>query len=98
MIPSEQEATSISRLGDVAVYLPKIMKGESMQSGWSGLLDLNLFGRPLGDDTAGDLFEAFSSIGVAKRLRTIELCSCKIGDNGVAAICEVSARFSISFS
>jgi len=86
MVPSESEATKITRLGDVNVYLPKLYFGHSLQSGWTGLLDLNLYGRPLGDVTICDLFDALHTTCVSKQLRTICMGSTRCGDSGIAAI------------
>jgi len=86
MLPSESEATKITKLGDVNVYLPKVYFGSNIQTGWTGLLDLNLFGRPLGDGTISDLFDALHTTGVSKQLRTIGMGSTRCGDVGIAAI------------
>ena len=88
MIPEGNESTKITRLGDVSVYLPKIYHGTSVQSGWTGLLDLELTGRALGDDTLFDLFEAFSHAGVSTMLRTITLRSNGITSKGAKALLE----------
>ena len=86
MIPQGNEATKITKLGDVSVYLPKIYRGSTMQSGWTGLLDLELTGRRLGDETTLDLFTAFSHAGVCIMLRTISLRSNGLTSKGVEYI------------
>jgi hypothetical protein len=87
MIPSESNATKITRaLGNVQAYLPKIYNGTSLQSGWTGLLDLNLYGTCLGDEMITDLFEAFLMTGVSKKIRSIGLGSTKCGNLGIKAI------------
>lgn len=88
MIPEGNESTKITRLGDVAVYLPKIYRGASVQSGWTGLLDLELTGRGLGDDTMLDLFEAFSRAGVCMMLRSIALRSNGLTAKGAKTLLE----------
>ena len=86
LLPSETDATKITKLGDVNIYMPKIYLGASVQSGWTGLLDLNLFGHPLGDVTICDLFDALRRTGVSKQLRTIGLGSTRCGCAGLRAL------------
>ncbi len=86
MIPQGTESTKVTKLGDVSVYLPKVYRGATVQSGWTGLLDLELTGRRLGDDTTLDLFTAFSHAGVCLMLRTITLRSNGITSKGIDSL------------
>ena len=87
MIPTEADATKITRaLGSIEAYLPKLYFGNSIQSGWTGLMDLNLYGVSLGDGMITDLFDAFLVTGVSKKLRSIGLGSTRCGCAGMEAI------------
>jgi Ran GTPase-activating protein (RanGAP) involved in mRNA processing and transport len=86
LVPRRGDATKITNLGDINLYLPKIYHGASLQSGWTGLVDLQLVGRGLGDETIGDLFDAFATAQLCQYFRCVDLRSNLFGDKGMKSI------------
>jgi len=75
-------------LGEPSLYLQKILLARHLESGWSGLLDLHLCGRRLGDAMLESLFRGLASAGVLPHLRVLDLKSNGIGCRGIVAVVE----------
>jgi len=65
----------LSELNDMPVshWLTKIPTGFSLTGSWSGLLDLQLAGRGLSDDSLAGLFDSMAECSLCKQLRCVDL-------------------------
>lgn len=63
----------LAALGDISSYFSVVMYGRTLQSGWTGLLDLQLVSRRLGDAAIGQLFDALTVTQCLLHLRCVNV-------------------------